>query len=121
MLVAVKKPHTKSTLFEMKGNIPKEIIDYLKTGYTVILEDNDQLPNLLESKWFKEMETKMTPGKYLKIYRENFNYSQTKLAEMIGSLTRQNVSGMENDRRGISKEMAKKLSKIFNVPVERFI
>ncbi|NQU62861.1 MAG: helix-turn-helix domain-containing protein [SAR324 cluster bacterium] len=47
--------------------------------------------------------------------------SSRKLGEMLGGLLRQNVSGMENDRRGISKEMAKKLSKIFKVPADHFI
>ncbi|MBU3915194.1 helix-turn-helix domain-containing protein [bacterium] len=118
----MKKPRTKIPLFEMKGNIPKEIIDFIKTGYTVVFkEDEEELVDLMETDWYKETQKKMNPGTYLKIYRENFGYSQAKLGKMLGGLSRQNISGMENNRRGISKETAKKLAEIFKVAVERFI
>jgi len=57
----------------------------------------------------------------VRVYRDNFGFTQAKLGEKLGGLSRQNVSDMENNRRGISKDIAKKLSKIFKVPVDRFI
>jgi transcriptional regulator with XRE-family HTH domain len=42
------------------------------------------------------------------------------LAKLLGVLP-SNVSEMERGKRGISKEVAKKLSLILEVPVEKFI
>ena len=63
----------------------------------------------------------MTQGDYIKIYRENLDLTQAELGKKIGGLTRQYVSDLEKGRRGVSKEMAKKLSTFFNVPIKRFI
>lgn len=46
---------------------------------------------------------------------------EKELGEKLGNYTRQHISDMENLRRSISKEVAKKLSKLFNVPIERFL
>ena len=83
--------------------------------------DDEKYVDITETDWHKEMKAKRTPGKAIRVYRENFGYSQTKLGEMLGGLSRQNISGMENGQRGVSKEMAKKLSAIFKVSAERFI
>lgn len=120
MLAVVRKPRTKTPIFEVKGEIPEDVLAFLREGYTVEIDDEEYV-NLMETDWYRGMKAKRTPGKAMRIYRENFEYSQTKLGEMLGGLSRQNVSGMENDRRGISKDMAKKLSQIFKVPVSRFI
>jgi len=40
---------------------------------------------------------------------------------MLEGFSRQNISEMEKGKRGISKETAKKLAKIFNKPVEKFL
>jgi antitoxin component HigA of HigAB toxin-antitoxin module len=121
MLAVVRKPRTKTPIFEVKGEIPDDVLDFLKKGYTVDIKNDEAYIDITETGWHKEMKAKRTPGKAVRIYRENIGFSQAKLGEMLGGLSRQNVSGMENDRRGISKDMAKKLSKIFNVPVDRFI
>ena len=42
------------------------------------------------------------------LYRELHNLSQAELGEKLGSLSRQNISNMENGRRGISKALAKR-------------
>ena len=121
MLAVVRKPHTETPIFEVKGEIPDDVLAFLKKEYTVEIDNDNETIDISETDWYKEMKAKRTPGKAVRIYRENFGYSQGELGEMLGGLSRQNVSGMENDRRGISKEMAKKLSKIFKVPVDRFI
>ncbi len=121
MLAVVRKPRTKTPIFEVRGEIPEDVLAFLRKAYKVEIDDDEEYVNLMETDWHKEMKAKRTPGKAMRIYRENFGYSQTKLGELLGGLSRQNVSGMENNRRGISKEMAKKLSKIFKVPIDRFI
>jgi plasmid maintenance system antidote protein VapI len=39
----------------------------------------------------------------------------------LGGIPKQHISNMENGKRPISLKMAKKLSKLFNVSIERFI
>ncbi|MCU0822244.1 MAG: helix-turn-helix domain-containing protein [Spirochaetes bacterium] len=47
--------------------------------------------------------------------------TQAELGKRLGNIPRQNISQMEKGKRGISKENAKRLAKIFDVPVDRFI
>ena len=48
--------------------------------------------------------------------------SQAELGHQLGTTwTRQKISDLEHNRRQISKEIGKKLSQIFGVPVERFL
>jgi DNA-binding XRE family transcriptional regulator len=63
----------------------------------------------------------MSVGDNLRIYRENAGLSQDELGKKLGNIPRQNISAMEKGRRGISKEIAKKLSMILKAPVSRFI
>lgn len=122
MLAVVKKPRTKNPIFEVRGDIPDSVLAFLKKDFTVEIEDDDEeYVNLMETDWYQEMKANRTPGKAMRIYRENFGFSQAKLGELLGGVSRQNISGMENDRRGISKDIAKKLSRIFKVPGDRFI
>ena len=122
MLAVVKKPRTKKSLFEIKGEIPQQIIDYLKEKYTVVMkEDEEELINIMETDWYREMKDRRKPGDAVRVYRDNFGYTQAELGKMLGGLSRQKVSDLENNRRGISKDIALKLAKLFRVPVERFL
>ena len=123
MLAVVKKPHTKQTLFEVKGEIPSSVLTYLEKTFgqdvEVVLEE--EYLNIFETEWYQEMQQQITAGEVLRVYRENLGLTQAELAQKIGKLTRQKISDMEHDRRSISKEIARKLSQIFKVPVERFL
>ena len=122
MLAVVKKPRTKKSLFEIKGEIPQQIIDYLKEKYTVVIkEDEEELINIMETDWYREMKDRRKLGDAVRVYRDNFGYTQAELGKMLGGLSRQKVSDLENNRRGISKDIALKLAKLFRVPVERFL
>ena len=123
MLAVVKKPRTRKPLFEIKGTIPKKVIDYFSHEYGKAFQiiEEDELIDIFKTDWFKKINESTTPGDSLKIYRENIGLTQEELGKKIGNFTKQNISDMENNRRGISKEVAKKLSKIFEVPVERFL
>lgn len=124
MLAVVKKHRTKNTLFEIKGNIPSEIMNYLKRKYgqdMKIVEEGEDLVNIFDTNWYKEINTATTPGETLRIYRENLGLSQTALGKKLGKFTRQKISDLENGKRNISKEVAKKLSHLFRVPIDRFI
>ena len=124
MLAVVKKHRTKKTLFEIKGEIPSDIIGYLQKQYghdIEVIEDNEEFINIFDTSWYKEITTSTIPGEVVKIYRENLGLSQTDLGKMLGKFTRQKISDIENGKRNISKELAKKLSQLFKVPIERFI
>jgi len=111
--------------FEVRGEIPDELLDFIKNKmkYSVDIDDDDgdEYVNIIESDWYLERKKKRTPGQAVRVYRDNFGFSQAKLGELLGGMSRQNVSDMENNRRGISKDVAKRLSNIFNVPADYFI
>lgn len=84
------------------------------------MNDNEYI-NLFETDWFKKVDSFSSPGQNMKLYRENMKLTQTGLGKLLGNIPRQNISSMERNKRGISKDIAKKLSRIFKVPIERFI
>ena len=75
----------------------------------------------MRTEWYQEMQQQITAGEVLRVYRENLGLTQAELAQKIVKLTRQKISDIEHNRRSISKEVARKLSQIFHVPVERFL
>jgi len=125
MLAVVKKRRTNRRLFEIKGEIPKNVIEYFQQKYgssfEIIEEKKDELIDIFETDWFKRLNQSTTPGESIKIYRQNRGFTQEELGRKLGNFTRQHISDMENMRRSISKDVAKRLSKLFNVPVERFL
>ncbi|MDH5721431.1 MAG: helix-turn-helix domain-containing protein [Spirochaetia bacterium] len=52
--------------------------------------------------------------------RENRGWPQAELALKIGH-SRQFVSDIETERRNISLKLAKKLSTVFNISIQRFL
>ena len=128
MLAVVKTPHTEKLELEIRGRIPDWMISRLKKEYgrNFILKDIDhsdidEFVDIFKSDWFADIDSKMTPGENLRIYRENFGLTQTELGIKLGDIPRQNISAMEKGRRGISKNIAKKLSALLKVPVSRFV
>ncbi|MBW2252025.1 MAG: helix-turn-helix transcriptional regulator [Deltaproteobacteria bacterium] len=55
------------------------------------------------------------------MYRENFRLTQAELGQKLGKFTRQKISDMEHNKRTISKDVARKLSQLFDVPIDRFL
>ena len=82
--------------------------------------ESDDYLNAMEMEWFKNLECGDTPGKNMRFYRKLAGMTQLVLAGRLGA-TKQFVSDMENGRKPISKATAKKLAKIFDVSVARFI
>ncbi len=124
MLAVVKKPHTNTMLFKIKGNIPAGVMEYLQREFgqnVEIVDENEELVNIFDTHWYKGIKKTISPGDTLRIYRQNLGLTQTELGQKLGKFTRQKISDMENNKRSISKAVAKKLSKIFDVPIERFL
>ena len=80
----------------------------------------DDMINVEDMEWYKEEAAKDTPGRTLRFYRKLKGMTQPELAAVLGT-TKQFISNLENDRKPISRIMAKKLSEIYNVPASRFI
>ncbi len=122
MLAVVKTPLTS---IRMKGRIPRKIINILSKEYGKDLhitpDADDELVNAFETEWYKSIKKTLTPGAYMKVFRQNKRMTQEQLGKAIGGIPKQHVSNMENGSRPISKNTDIKLAKIFNVSVEKFI
>ena len=110
---------------DISGEIPPDIIEFLikKYGKKVKLTENDgdKLIDVTKTHWYEYTKSKISSGDAMRNYREIFKMTQAQLGEKLGGISRQHVSDMENGRRAISIATAKKLSKIFKRPVERFL
>jgi len=123
MLVLVKKPHTDIPIFEIKGEIPDRLLNYLKNEmeYMIDFINEEETTDITKTDWYRKIDKELRPGDAIRVYRSNLGLSQTELGRRLGGLSRQKISDLENHRRGISKEMAKKLSQILQVPINRLV
>ncbi len=124
MLAVVKKHRTDQPLFEIRGDIPLKVVQYLKNEFgrdVEVLRDDEEMVSIIDTEWFKEIGDATTPGETMRIYRENAGLTQEELGRKLGKFSRQKISDMERGSRNISSEVAKKLSHIFQVPIERFL
>ena len=119
---SVKTPHIEVNI---KGIIPQKLISLLKEEYgegvEVIEDDDDKLVNVFETPWYRNIKEALTPGEIMRIYRENRTMTQTRLGERLGGIPRQHISNMENGKRPISLNTAKKMAKLFNIHIERLL
>lgn len=119
MQVVVKKPRIR-----LEGDINSELVWYLRETYgevEVIVDEDEEVVEITKSEWYRNIRSEITPGENIRLYRELHNMSQAELGEKLGRLRRQNISNMENGQRGISKSVAKRLSELFDVSVEKFL
>jgi transcriptional regulator with XRE-family HTH domain len=86
-----------------------------------VVEDDEEFLNIFDTDWYKDISEATTPGDALKIYRENFGLTQAGLGHKLGKFTRQKISDMEHNKRSISKDVARKLSQLFDIPIARFL
>src|SRR5208337_41604 len=122
-MLAVVKTHR--TSIRIKGKISNKLMEVLVSEYgkdvKLTRDPDDELVDVFQTDWYKNTKKTMTPGTYMKIYRENRKMTQAELGKILGGLPRQHVSNMENGVRPISKKIAMKLAKAFDVSVEKFI
>lgn len=123
MQVVVKTPRIEINIKGMQ--IPERLMDVLREEYghdlNLITSDEDEAVDVFETSWYKEISEKITPGKYLAIYRKNKKLTQEQLGEVLGGVPRQHISNMERGKRAISLKMARRLSAMLDVPIERFV
>ena len=122
MLAVVNQPHAEG--FRVEGLIPQGILDFIEKNYSKesvsIMEDDENLLDPHEQKWFREAEEADAPGKNMRMFRRFARLTQAQLAEKLG-MSKQAISNMENGIRPISKQTAKELSSTFRVSVSNFI
>ena len=122
MQAVVKTPRIE---LQIQGDIPPKLISVLKEEFGDDLrleeEQGDEIANIFETEWYRQIKLSMTPGDNLKIYRDNRGWTQAQLGDKLGGLPRQHISNMERGVRPISKNMAKRLALIFAVPPSKFI
>jgi DNA-binding XRE family transcriptional regulator len=122
MQAVVKTPRIEIII---KGEIPPKLLSVLEEefGESIHLTDEgeEELVDIFETDWYREIKAKTSPGDNLRIYRENCGLTQTQLGLMVGGIPRQHVSNMERGIRPISREMARKLAKVFEVSPAKFI
>ena len=122
MLAVVKTPHTD---LRIKGFIPRPVLKVLRTEYGKSLEvkvdnDDEELVDFFETDFYKDFKKRMKPGDYVRIYRENMSLTQTALGEKVG-MSRAYICDVEHGRRPISKDIAKKFSKLFKISASHLI
>ena len=122
MLAVVRTPLIR---IHIRGQIPKQIVTVLKKEYgermKLTREDDDELVDVFQTDWYKRVTKGLTPGKNLKIYRQNLGMTQGQLGAKLGGIPKQFISNMENGIRPISKKTALQLAKVFRVSVAKFI
>ncbi|MCK5579646.1 MAG: helix-turn-helix transcriptional regulator [Candidatus Omnitrophica bacterium] len=123
MLAVVKTPRTNRKILEIKGDISSRLIKYLHKEYgkNIIIKDDDDYIDIATTEWYKKRNQEMTPGLALKTYRQRDKLTQKQLGQKLGKISCKRISDFENNRRSISKEMAKKFASFFGTSVERFL
>ncbi len=122
MQAVVKTPRIEVNI---RGELPPKLIAVLEEefGKELLLteESDEEVLDVFATEWYREIQSKTTPGDVLKIYRENHGLTQARLGEMLGGIPRQHVSNMERGLRPVSMKTARKLAKIFKVSPGKFV
>lgn len=122
MQVVAKTPRID---LRISGEIPEKILRALEEEYgdalQVTNENDDELVDVSTTDWYRETKKRITPGDTLRVYRVNAGLTQTALGQKIGGVPRQHISNMENGRRPIGKESAKKLAAALRVDYRIFL
>ncbi|MCG6878843.1 MAG: helix-turn-helix domain-containing protein [Deltaproteobacteria bacterium] len=119
MQVVVKKPHIR-----VEGDITGNLVEYLRREFNdieIIRDEDEELVEIRKSDWYRSIRRTISPGENVRIYRELHRLTQKELGERLGNLSRQNISNIENNRRPISKAVARKLADMFDVSIEKFL
>ena len=107
------------------GEISKTLLKILEDecgdDLVITTDPDEEFVDAKEADWYKEAKARLSPGESLQIYRQNRGLTQEALGRMLGGLPRQHISNMENGRRTISLEMAKKMAKLLRTSPVRFL
>jgi len=112
------KEQTTTSYVNVKYRIPIEHLEKVKKemasyGAEEVVEEIDFI-------LFEEAFPDYNPSIALRGARQKESLTQKELAELIG-ISQHHISEMENDKRSIGKELAKKLSKALNIYYRVFL
>lgn len=119
MLVVEKAHHIEANISGAGTDI---ILNLIKENFPLadIIDNSDEAILWNETDLAREIKADKTPGKLLKAYRQRAGLSVVELADAAGTKY-PNISAMENDRRKIGLNMARKLGKALNVDYVKFL
>jgi DNA-binding XRE family transcriptional regulator len=104
-----------------KPRTPARVIRLVKKQFSsYIVEGNDDYVDWFKTDLHKEISARMTPGKSLRTLREMCGLTLAETGKRIG-VSPHRVSDFETGQREISKDIAKKLAKVFKVSPVQFI
>jgi DNA-binding XRE family transcriptional regulator len=110
---------------DIEGAIPGPILEILRLEYgprlRVTTSGFERMRDVLNAPLYKTETLAMNPRAYLKFYRQDNYLTQAELGRMLGDVQPQIISNMENGRRPISRIMALRLSRLFDVSADKFI
>lgn len=114
--ITIKGLTPKPEIYTVPRKIGRDLISYIEDNYSDFNEDsiaaNIVLPELKNDK--------KRPATILRGLRYREELTQKQLADKL-SIRQHHLSEMENGKRTISKEMAKKLAKLLNVNWKIFL
>ncbi len=116
MLALVKKPRIELSI---QGDNIEELIEWIRKKYDVSILSSKKSDNIAieNTDFWKEMQSNRI-GNLLSGARLKANLSQSQLAEKLG--IRQNmISDYERGKRRLSPAMAKRITKLLKIKVER--
>lgn len=118
MLAVAKAPHIR---VQITGVGARAVASALKKAIPGITITNDSESEPLRgSGWFEKMETELTPGRALRVYRGNAGLTLAALSEKTG-IPVPHLSGMEHDKRPIGKLNARRLADALSCDYRRFL
>jgi hypothetical protein len=118
MLAVAKAPRIR---VEIKGVGARAVARALKKAIPgIAITQDDESEPLRGSGWFEAMESELTPGRALRVYRSNAGLTLAVLSEKT-SIPVPHLSGMEHDKRPIGKLNARRLATLLNCDYRRFL
>jgi DNA-binding XRE family transcriptional regulator len=112
---------TRPINIRFKPRTPFRVIHAIRNQFSnYIVDDDDEYVDWFKTDLHKEISARMTPGKSLRTFREMCGWTLVETGKKIG-VSPHRVSDFETGQRAISKEIAKRLARIFNVSPARFI
>lgn len=109
--------------FKVWSDIPSKLLAEVRSqlGPWMPSVDDDELVDWFSTDLHKKIEARMTPGSWLRELRDAHGWTQKDLGIRLGDVSAARISDWENNHRSISKDIAKQLSELFHVSVERFL
>ena len=116
---------TRGIFIHIEGVIPPALLEVLRDEYGPYLilraPGIEQMIDVMHAPLYQRVQKELSPGGYLKLYRQDRNLTQRELGEKLGGIPRQNIGNMENGRRPISRMMTLRLAGFFEVSADKFL